>query len=128
LGKTRKIKVLVVDNEVEFASTLVERLRLRKIDAEGVYSGADALNIIATYSPDVIVLDLKMPDMSGLDVLSKVKALDPSVEVIMVTGHSTFDAGITGMERGAFDYMVKPIDLVVLIDKITEAYQKRLAK
>jgi DNA-binding NtrC family response regulator len=127
LGKARKIKVLVVDNEAEFTSTLVERLRSHKINAEGVNCGEDALSIISEYSPDVIILDMKMPGMSGLDVLSNVKVMDPGIEVIMLTGHGTFDAGITGMERGAFDYMIKPIDLVVLIEKITEAYKKRLA-
>lgn len=128
MGKTRKMKVLVVDNEEEFASILVERLRLHNIIAEDVYSGEDALTTIAERSPDVIILDMKMSDMNGLDVLSKVKALDPSIEVIILTGHGTFDAGITGMERGAFDYMIKPVDLVFLIEKITEAFQKRLAK
>jgi DNA-binding NtrC family response regulator len=126
MAKTKKMKVLVVDNEEEFASTLVDRLRLRKIDAVGVFSGEDALSTITDYAPDVIILDMKMPGMSGLDVLSKVKALHPGIEVIMLTGHGTFDAGITGMERGAFDYMIKPIDLVQLIEKITEAYKKRL--
>jgi DNA-binding NtrC family response regulator len=128
MGKTRKIKVLVVDNEVEFASTLVERLRLRNIVAKGVFSGEDALSMITDCSPDVIILDLQMPDMSGLNVLSKVKDLDPSIEVILLTGHGSFEAGITGMELGAFDYIIKPVDLTLLMEKIAEAYKKRLAK
>jgi DNA-binding NtrC family response regulator len=128
MGKTRKIKVLVVDNEVEFASTLVERLRLRNIVAKGVFSGEDALSMITDCSPDVIILDLQMPDMSGLNVLSKVKDLDPTIEVILLTGHGSFEAGITGMELGAFDYIIKPVDLTLLMEKIAEAYKKRLAK
>jgi DNA-binding NtrC family response regulator len=125
MGKTRKIKVLVVDGEEEFASTLVSRLRLHKIASKGVFSGRNALKSIGSYRPDVIVLDMKIPDMSGFDVLSKVMVLDVGIEVIMFIGHDAFDAGITGIERGAFDFMFKPVDLVLLIEKITQAYKKR---
>jgi len=121
LTKTRKTKVLVVDNEVEFASTLAERLRLRKIEAESVFSGEEALPAIGRFQPDVIILDLDMPDISGLEVLSRVKDLDPTIEVILLTGYGSFDAGITSMELGAFDYIVKPVDLTHLMEKITEA-------
>ena len=125
MGKTRKMKVLVVDNEQEFASTLAARLQLRKIEAESVFSGAEALAAVPLFMPDVIILDLQMPDMSGLEVLSQVKTLDPSIEVILLTGHGSFDAGLTSMELGAFDYIIKPVDLTQLMDKITEAYKKR---
>lgn len=125
MGKTRKMKVLVVDNEQEFASTLAARLQLRKIEAESVFSGAEALAAVPLFLPDVIILDLQMPDMSGLEVLSQVKTLDPSIEVILLTGHGSFDAGLTSMELGAFDYIIKPVDLTQLMDKITEAYKKR---
>jgi DNA-binding NtrC family response regulator len=128
LGKTKKIKVLVVDNETEFASTLAERLRLRKIETESVYSGEGALTVLSSFIPDVIILDLEMPDMSGLNVLSEVKAIDPTIEVILLTGHGSFEAGITGMELGAFDYIIKPVDLNLLMDKIVDAHKKRLAK
>jgi DNA-binding NtrC family response regulator len=121
----RKKKVLVVDNEMEFASTLAERLRLRKIEAESVFSGKDALSALSRFQPDVIILDLDMPDMTGLEVLSQVKNNDPSIEVILLTGHGSFDAGLTGMELGAFDYLVKPVDLAQLMEKITEAYINR---
>ena len=121
MTKIRKTKVLVVDNEVEFASTLAERLRLRRIEAESVFSGEDALPAIVRFQPDVIILDLDMPDISGLEVLSRVKDLDPTIEVILLTGYGSFDAGITSMELGAFDYIVKPVDLAHLMQKITEA-------
>lgn len=121
MTKIRKTKVLVVDNEVEFASTLAERLRLRKIEAESVFCGEDALPAIARFQPDVIILDLDMPDISGLEVLSRVKDLDPTIEVILLTGYGSFDAGITSMELGAFDYIIKPVDLAHLMEKITEA-------
>ena len=122
------MKVLVVDNETEFAATLAERLRLRKIEAESVFSGTDALAVVPRFQPDVVILDLQMPDMSGLDVLSQIKNIDATIEVILLTGHGSFEAGISGMELGAFDYIVKPIDLVLLLDKITEAYTKRLER
>jgi len=122
------MKVLVVDNETEFATTLSERLRLRKVEAESAYSGEEGLAAVASFSPDVMILDLRMPDMSGLDVLARVKAFDPAIEVILLTGHGSFEDGITGMELGAFDYLVKPIDLVLLMEKIAEAYQKRLQR
>ena len=128
MGKTKKMKVLVVDNETEFASTLAERLRLRKIAAESVYSGAEALASVSLLRPDVMILDLQMPDMSGLDVLSRVKAIDPTIEVILLTGHGSFDAGITSMEMGAFDYIVKPVDLTLIMEKINEAFQKKSGK
>jgi DNA-binding NtrC family response regulator len=120
------MKVLVVDNETEFASTLAERLRLRKIKAESVYSGAEALAAIPRFLPDVMILDMQMPDMTGLEVLERVKVIDPTIEVILLTGHGSFDAGITGMELGAFDYIVKPVDLIQLMEKIAEAHKKRL--
>jgi DNA-binding NtrC family response regulator len=122
------MKVLVVDNETEFASTLAERLRLRKIKAESTCSGEEALAILPIFLPDVVVLDLQMPDMNGLNVLPQIKAFDPTIEVILLTGHGSFDAGISGMELGAFDYIIKPVDLNRLMDKIVEAYQKRSAK
>lgn len=123
--RIKKMKVLIVDNEIEFASTLAERLRLRKIVTETAFSGLEGLTAVSTFHPDVMILDLRMPDMSGLDVLARVKALDPAIEVILLTGHGSFEDGISGMELGAFDYLVKPIDLVLLMEKITEAYQKK---
>jgi DNA-binding NtrC family response regulator len=123
------IKVLIVDDEVEFASTLAERLELREIAAETVNNGKDALSIILHSSPDVVILDLKMPDLNGLEVLDGIKAHDPTIEVIMLTGHGSTSSGIEGMERGAFDYIMKPIDLDLLLEKISQAYaQKKTAK
>ncbi|MCK9296706.1 MAG: response regulator [Desulfobulbaceae bacterium] len=121
-----EIKVLIVDDEVEFASTLAERLELRDITAETVNNGKDALSTILVRPPDVVILDLKMPDLSGLEVLHGIKAHDPSIEVIMLTGHGSTSSGIEGMERGAFDYIMKPIDLDLLLEKINQAYEQRI--
>jgi DNA-binding NtrC family response regulator len=84
-----EIKVLIVDDEVEFAATLAERLELRDIAAETVNNGKDALSTILIRPPDVVILDLKMPDLSGLEVLHGIKTHDPSIEVIMLTGHGS---------------------------------------
>ena len=125
MGRKTIIKVLVVDSEEEFASTLTEHLLLCKIEAECVLSGEEALAITPRFLPDVIILDLQMPDMNSFNTLSKIKAIDPTIEVIILTKHGSFDAGITGMERGAFDYIIKPVDLDLLLAKITQAYEKR---
>jgi DNA-binding NtrC family response regulator len=128
LAKISKMKVLVVDNEVQFAATLAARLQLCKVLAESVFSGAEALAAIPVFLPDVIVLDLQMPDMTGLEVLARVKVIDPSIEVILLTGNGSFDVGIKSMELGAFDYIFKPVDLFSLMERINDAYNKRKGK
>lgn len=119
------MKVLVVDNEEEFASTLAARLQLRNITSASAYSGGEALAAIADFRPDVIILDLQMPDMGGLEVLSQVKKIAPTIDVILMTGRGSLETGIAGMELGAFDYLVKPVDLNTLLDRIADAFQKR---
>jgi DNA-binding NtrC family response regulator len=126
LVKMQKIRVLVVDNESVFATTLADHLVLRKFAAESVGSGEEALKYVAGTCPDVIILDLQMPDMSGLDVLARVKALDRTIEVILLTDNGSFDIGIACMQLGAFDYLVKPVDLDQIAAVITEAYRKKM--
>lgn len=121
----KEIKLLIIDDEVEFASTLCQRLKLRGIDASDVHSGGEGLAVLAEKSPEVVILDLKMPDMSGLDVLAEIKTYDPSIEVIMLTGHGSAGSGIEAMEKGALDYIMKPIDLKELLEKIESADEKR---
>jgi len=123
-----KIKVLIVDDEVEFGEALAERLALRGFSSETVDSGGGGLEALeAGILPDVILLDLKMPDMSGFDVLVEVKRKYPSVEVIMLTGHGAATGGIDSMERGAFDFIMKPVDLGELMEKIELAYEKSIS-
>lgn len=118
-------KVLIIDDEVEFASTLCQRLRLRGIETTEAHSGADGGGKIAEFKPDIIILDLKMPDMNGLDMLGEIKERYPQVEVIMLTGHGSTASGISAMEKGAFDYIMKPVDLGELLNKLEQADQKR---
>lgn len=121
-----EIKVLIVDDEVEFAATLAARLKLRKYSTQMATSGEEGLLAIENDTPDVMVLDLKMPDLDGLEVLAQVKGTHPEVEAIILTGHGSFEAGMEGMQLGAFDYLMKPVDLNHLLDKIQEAYEKKV--
>ncbi len=120
-----EIHVLIVDDEIEFASTLAERMELRGIRAKVTNCGEDALSSVMAESPDVVLLDLKMPDIGGLEVLDAIKKTDPSIEVIMITGHGCTVSGIEGMEHGAFDYLLKPVDLNMLLEKIQQASNQR---
>lgn len=119
------IKILIIDDEAEFASTLCQRLRLRGFDAEDVHNGTDGLARVTETDPDVVILDLKMPDVSGLDILADIKAHESSTEVIMLTGHGSSASGIKAMEQGAFDYIMKPVDLADLLVKIEQAAQNK---
>ena len=127
VGKKRKIKVLVVDNEKGFASLLVDHLNLRRMEATSAGSGEEALAGLLSFQPDVMILDLQMPDMNGLKVLARVKELDPAVEVILLTGNGSFDTGIACMQLGAFDYLIKPVDIEQLMEIIAGACQKKLS-
>ena len=122
-NKNELIKVLIADDEVEFASTLKTRLNLRNFQAEAVHSGGATLEAVEKDQPDVLVLDLQMHDLNGLEVLAKVKERYQAIEVIILTGHGSFEAGREGMERGAYDYIMKPVELRLLTNKIEEAYQ-----
>lgn len=122
-----KTRVLIVDDEEEFANTLAERLVLRGFDAVSVGNADEAISVIkGDWVPDVALLDLKMPGLSGLDVLEMIKKLKPGIEAIMITGHGSTASGIEGMKKGLFDYLMKPVDINDLVTKINEAVQKKL--
>ncbi len=114
-------KILIVDDEKDFVSTLAERLRLRGIRADEAPSGEEALRMIAVDAPQVVVLDIMMPGMSGLDVLKRIKADYPQIEVILLTGLGTKKEG---MDLGAMDCLIKPLQIEELIEKINKAVQK----
>ena len=119
------LRVLFVDDEDDFRETIVKRLNARKIIAEGAASGIQALEILANKDFDVIVLDVKMPDMDGIETLRHIKKLKPEIEVIMLTGHASVEFGLKGMQLGAFDYVMKPAPLSELLDTIGQAYNKK---
>ena len=127
LHEKEHIRVLIADDEVEFLETLGTRMKLRGFEVTTVNSGGAAIQAVKQDTPDVVVLDLKMPDLNGLEVLAKLKEDFPALEVIILAGQGSFEAGKEGMEKGAFDYIMKPVDLNQLIGKIEEAYAKAKA-
>jgi DNA-binding NtrC family response regulator len=118
-------RVLLVDDEKDFLETLVKRLRKRKLDAVGASGGLEAVKMVTADPVDVVVLDVKMPDMDGIETLKRIKSIRPTAEVIMLTGHADMEVAIQGMELGAFDYLMKPADIDELLYKIQDAYKKK---
>jgi DNA-binding response OmpR family regulator len=119
------VKVLLIDDEVGFADILAKRLNKRNMDVTPVYTGTQAIQIIRKQDFDVAVLDLKMEDMDGIEVLKIFKKAYPEMAVIMLTGHGSEQAAKEGIEFGAFDYLTKPCELEDLLAKIREAYSKK---
>ena len=123
-----RIKLLLIDDEVGYVDVLANRLAKRKIDVTKAYSGSEAMQAVRGQNFDVAILDLKMEDMDGLEVLKVFKQMGLQTEVIMLTGHGSQTAAKEGIQLGAFDYLTKPCELHELIDKIQEAYQKLKGK
>jgi len=119
------MRVFIVDDEDDFRETIVKRLNARKIQAEGAASGIKALEVLKEKDFDVIVLDVKMPDMDGIETLRHIKNMKPEIEVIMLTGHASVEFGLKGMQLGAFDYVMKPAPLNELLDTIGQAFNKK---
>ncbi len=114
-------KTLLVDDEEEYVTTLSERLEMRDIESEVVYDGQSALAAVAAEEPEVMILDLKMPGIDGLEVLRRVKIDHPDIQVIVVTGHGSEEDEHTARALGAFDYLHKPVDISTLAERINAA-------
>lgn len=119
------LSVLFADDEADFLETLIKRMKKRKVSAFAVHSGQEALDFLYENSVDVIVLDVKMPGMDGIQTLRKIKEKYPLLEVIMLTGHASLEVAKEGMEIGAFDYLMKPVDFDELLYKLEDAYKKK---
>jgi CheY-like chemotaxis protein len=117
-------KLLIVDDERQFVQTLSERLRLREIGSVVAYDGESALSMIKEEEPDVMILDLKMPGIDGIEVLKRVKQTNPTIEVIILTGHGSEADKDLCMQLGAFAYLQKPVDVALLSDTIKKANEK----
>jgi CheY-like chemotaxis protein len=117
-------RVLLVDDEREFVQTLSERLEMRDVGSAVAYDGESALQMVRDDEPDVMILDLKMPGIDGIEVLRRVKESDPHIEVIILTGHGSDDDCKTCMELGAFAYLQKPVDIDALSETLRKANEK----
>ena len=122
-------RVLVVDDEVDFLETIVNRLNKRKLDATGASSGEEAVAILKEQLFDVIILDIKMPGgMDGIEALREIKKIQPLVEVLLLTGHASVETSIEGMRLGAFDYLEKPVEIEMLVSSMKAAYKETIEK
>jgi DNA-binding response OmpR family regulator len=113
--------MLLIDDEKGFVATLAKRLAKRNVLATQAYSGREGIQALRRQDFDVVVLDLKMEDMDGLEVLKIIKIMAPDLPVIMLSGHASDEAAQTGIKAGAFDYLTKPYDLNELMEKIGSA-------
>lgn len=119
------IKILLVDDEEDFVRTLSERLDLRDLATETAFDGEQALVYVGEKEPDVMVLDVKMPGIDGMEVLRRVKKAYPNIQVIIQTGHGNDLDEAEARQLGVFDYLKKPVDIEKLIDRIKAAYQTK---
>ena len=119
-------KVLLVDDEVDFLEIMEERLSARGVDVVTSESAEDALKRIDTGIFDVVILDLQMPGMNGLEVLKRIKERHPEIQVILLTGHATVEKGVEAIRLGAIDFVEKPANLEVLKEKISKAHKKKM--
>ncbi len=115
------LQILIVDDEEELVSALAERLNLRGFRARGVTTGAEALDHLDTEECDVVLLDVKMPGLGGLEVIRRIKDRKPDLEVILLTGHGSVKSIEEGMALGAFDYLMKPVKIDNLVRILTAA-------
>jgi DNA-binding NtrC family response regulator len=121
-----KAKVLLVDDEEDFLATLSERLVVRGLKVTAVTRGEDAVAKIEGEAFDLIVLDLSMPGIGGLEALKRIKARQPDAEIIILSGQGTIKTSIEAMKLGAEDFLQKPVDMADLLQKISDAKEKRI--
>lgn len=117
------VKVLLVDDEEELVQALAERLEIRGFEVSCALSGEAAVEGLRTDPPDLMVLDLKMPGMDGMEVLRHVRRAHPGIHVIMLTGHGSEKDAETAWTLGVFDYLQKPVDIAVLVSSLKRAAQ-----
>jgi len=115
------MKILLVDDEQEFTGALAERLELRGHAVQTVDNGEDGIQAVDNDPPQVVVLDLKMPGLNGIEVLKRIKSQYPHMPILLLTGYGSTEEGIKGMQLGAYDYMLKPLSIDELITKLHEA-------
>jgi DNA-binding response OmpR family regulator len=115
------IRVLLVDDEEDFIRTLSERLELRDLKSNTAFDGEQAIKLVGDKEPDIIILDLKMPGIDGMEVLRRVRKAYPRIQVIIQTGHGNDMDEAEARELGVFDYLKKPVDIELLVERIKAA-------
>jgi DNA-binding NtrC family response regulator len=120
-----KMKMMLVDDEERYLSTTQKLLSKKGYDALTAGSGTEALEKLKTQNIHVVILDVKMPGMDGIETLREIKKHFPLVEVIMLTGHATVESAVDGLKAGATDYLMKPADIDDIVNKAEEAFAKR---
>jgi DNA-binding NtrC family response regulator len=123
-----KIKLLLVDDEKEFVEVLSERLEVRDFDVKIALSGKEALKWIYKSEFDVVLLDVMIPGEDGIEILTEIKRARPLIQIIMLTGHAKIDTAVRGIELGAYDYLLKPLEIEPLVEKIKIAYDYKSAQ
>ena len=123
-----KPRVLIVDDEERFRNTMCKLLTVRGVDAQTAGSGPEALEVLKSGSYDVLILDVRMPEMSGVEVLSEIRRINPEIEVIIMTGYASVDTAKKIMGLGAYDYMLKPYDTEELMEKIEAAFDRKVGR
>jgi DNA-binding NtrC family response regulator len=118
--------VMLVDDEEKFLDVLSDRLEARGLRVNTVTSGEDAIDEVEGKNFDAIIVDLAMPGIDGIETLRRIKEKRPDLEIIMLTGHGTVQSGVEAMKLGAEDFLEKPVDINVLLEKISEAKHKRM--
>ena len=122
----KEMKVLLVDDEEEFVKSLSERMEMRDLKSDVSLSGEQALKTMDEDLPDVMVLDLKMPGMDGMEVLRRAKKAYPGVQIIMLTGHGSEKDEKEARRLGVFEYLQKPVEFEKLMRTVTNAYKSKL--
>ena len=121
------IHLLLVDDEERFLTTTRTLLEKRGVTTFIASNGVDALKVMGEHRIDVVVLDVKMPGVDGVEVLRLTKQRHPLIEVVMLTGHASVESAVEGLKLGAFDYVSKPCEISDLMEKVNEAYTKKHA-
>ncbi len=122
----KEFKVLMVDDEEDFVTTLSERMKMRDVDSDVALDGEQALQRVEDDIPDVMVLDLKMPGIDGLEVLRRVRKAYPQIPVVILTGHGSEKDEAEARRLGAFDYLQKPVDIEKLVKILRKAYKSKV--
>lgn len=115
------MRILIVDDETEFLNLIEKRLTRRNMEVAVASGGAAALELARERDFDAVIMDVRMPGMDGLEALRRLKELRPGLPVILLTGHASLGVAVSGMELGAFDYMLKPVAINELIIKVEDA-------